>query len=109
MYVMNNPTKWEDYLHLVELAYKNDYENSTRMSPFEVLYGWKCRTPVAWDIPVNRLMLGPDLMMDLEQLVTKVQVNLKEAQDHQKRYADKKIKDKDFQIGDHVYLKVKSK
>ena len=54
-------------------------------------------------------MLGPDLLMDLEHLVTKVQVNLKEAQDCQKIYTDWKRKDKDFQIGDHVYLKVKSK
>ena len=79
------------------------------MSPFEVLYGRKCRTPVTWDSLVDRLMLGHDLLMDIEHLVTKVQVNLKEAQDRQKRYADRKRKDKDFQIGDHVYLKVKSK
>ena len=52
-------------------------------------------------------MLGPDLLKYLKQLVTKVQVNLKEAQDHQKSYVDKKIKDKDYQIGNHVYLKVK--
>ena len=31
------------------------------------------------DIPMDWIMLGPDLLMDLEQLVTKVQVNLKEA------------------------------
>ena len=36
-------------------------------------------------------------------------MNLKEAQDLQKSDADRKRKDKDFQIGDHVYLKVKSK
>ena len=47
--------------------------------------------------------------MDLEQLVTKVQVNLKEEKYHQKCYADQKRKDKDFQISDHVYLKVKAK
>ena len=58
---------------------------------------------------MNQLMLAPDLLMDLEQLVTKVQVNLKEAQDRQKSYADRKRKDKEFQIGDHVYLKVKDK
>ena len=54
-------------------------------------------------------MLGPDLLKDLEQLVTKVQQNLKKAQDLQKSYAVKKKKDKDYQIGDHVYLKVKAK
>ena len=42
-------------------------------------------------------------------MVTKVQVNLKEAQDRQPIYVDRKRKDKEFQIGDHVYLKVKSK
>ena len=54
-------------------------------------------------------MLGPDLIKDLKQLVTKVQVNLKEEQDRQKSYTDQKRKDKDDQIGDHVYLKVKPK
>ena len=71
MYVMNNPTKWEDYLHLAEFAYNNGYQASAKMSPFKVLYGWKCRTPVTWDSPVDQLMLGPDLLLDLEQLVTK--------------------------------------
>ena len=47
--------------------------------------------------------------MDSEQLITKVQVNLKEPQDLQKIYVDKKIKDKYYQIGDHVYLKEKYK
>ena len=54
-------------------------------------------------------MLGPDLLMALEQLVSKVQVNLKEAQDRQKIYADQKRKDKYYQIGNRVYLKVKAK
>ena len=76
MYVMKNPTKWEDYRHLVEFAYNNTYQTSAKMSPFEVLYGRKCRTPMDW------LMLGPDLLKDLEQLVTKVQGKLKESQDH---------------------------
>ena len=39
MYVMKNPTKWEDYLHLAEFTYNNDYRASAKMSPFEVFYG----------------------------------------------------------------------
>ena len=109
MYVMNNPTKWEDYLYLAEFAYHNEYQASAKMSPFEVFYGWKCRTPITWDSLVDWLMLGPYWLKDLEQLVTKVQVNLKEAQYCHKIYADKRRKDKYYQIGDHVYLKVKAK
>ena len=66
MYVNKKPTKWEDYLHLAEFVYNNGYHTSTKMSPFEVLYGWKCRTLVTWDSPGDRLMLGPDFLMDLE-------------------------------------------
>jgi hypothetical protein len=39
MYVMDKPSKWEDYLHLVEFAYNNGYQTSLKMSPFEALYG----------------------------------------------------------------------
>ena len=82
MYVMKNPTKWKDYLYLAEFSYNNGYQTSLKMSPFEVLYGQKCRTLVTWDSPVDRIMLGPDLVKDLEQLVTKIQQGLKESQDH---------------------------
>ena len=69
------------HLHLAEFVYNNGYQTSSKMSPFEVLYGHKCRTLVTWDSLVDWLMLGLDLLMDLEHLVTKVHVNLKEAQD----------------------------
>jgi transposase InsO family protein len=41
MYVMDKPSKSEDYLHLVEFAYNNGYQTSLKMSPFEPLYGRK--------------------------------------------------------------------
>ena len=58
---------------------------------------------------MDRLMLGPKFLKELEYFVTKVQVNLKEAQDRQKSYMDKKRKDKYYQIDDYVYVKVKAK
>ena len=54
-------------------------------------------------------MLGPDLLKDLEQLDTKVQKNIKEAQDHLKSYEDKKTKVKEYDIDKRVYLKLKVK
>jgi hypothetical protein len=41
MYVMDKPSRWEDYLYLVEFAYNNGYHASLKMSPFEALYGRK--------------------------------------------------------------------
>ena len=106
MYVMDRPTKWEDYLHLVEFAYNNGHQASLGMSPYEALYGRRCRTPVTWDNPVNRIVLGPEFLKVMEQEVVKIRQNLKAAQDRQKSYADKHRVNREFSVGDHVYLRV---
>ena len=54
------------------------------MSPYEALYGKRCRTPVTWDNPVNRVVLGPELLKEMEQEVVKIRQNLKAARDRQK-------------------------
>eukprot|EP00253_Pinus_taeda_P015903 PITA_15903 len=108
-YVMQQPTRWEDYLHLVEFAYNNGYHTSTQMSPFEVMYGRKCRTPTSWGGPEDKLSLGPEMLKEMEDMVKKVRVNLKAAQDRQKNFADRKRRFKEFQIGDHVYIRIQAK
>jgi hypothetical protein len=62
MHVMDQPSKWEDYTHLVEFAYNNGYQVSFKMSLFEALYGIKCNTPVSWDNQVDRAIVGPELL-----------------------------------------------
>ena len=89
MYVMDKPTKWEDYLHLVEFVYNNGQQASLGMSPSEALYGTRCRTPMTWDNPMNRVGNGPELLKEMEQEVVKIRQNLKVAQDRQKIYAGK--------------------
>ena len=49
------------------------------MIPYEGLYGRRCRTPVTWDNPVNRVVLGPELLKEMEQEVVKIRQNLKAA------------------------------
>jgi hypothetical protein len=62
MHVMHQPKKCEDYLPLVEFAYNNGYQESLKMSPFEVLYGRSCNTPVSWSNPINKISFGPDML-----------------------------------------------
>ena len=69
MYVMERPTKSKYYLHLEEFAYNNGYQTSTKMSPFEIMYGKKCTIAVSWDSPVDRLVLGPEMLQDMEQII----------------------------------------
>jgi hypothetical protein len=77
MYVMDNPSKWEDYLHLVEFDYNNGYQASLKMSPFEALYGRKYNTPVSWDNPEDRTIVGPYFLQEMEEHMVKIRKNLK--------------------------------
>ena len=71
MYVRDHPKKWEDYLHLVEFAYNNHYQASAKLSPFEILYGRKCNTPISWSNLVDRLILGHDMLKEMELTVNR--------------------------------------
>jgi hypothetical protein len=79
MYVMDRPSRWEEYLYLVEFSYNKHYQASKKVSPFEILYGIKCNTLVSWSNLVNRLMIGLDMLKYMELTVNKVQQNLKVA------------------------------
>lgn len=107
MYVMDQPSKWEEYLHFVKFAYNNIYQASAKMSPFEIMYGRKCSTPISWSNPVDRLMIGPKMLKDMEITMKQVQCNLKISQDRKKSNADINRTPREFVTGDHVFFKVK--
>ena len=109
MYVKDQPGKWEDYLHLAKFAYNNNYHSLAKFSPFEILYGRKCKIPISWNNPVDRLVLGPELLKEMELIVKQMQANLKVAQDRHKSQADLKLTQKEFQVGENVFIKVRPK
>nr|GEX78164.1 hypothetical protein [Tanacetum cinerariifolium] len=41
-------SSWDKHLPLVEFFYNNSYHASIKATPFEALYGRKCRSPVCW-------------------------------------------------------------
>ena len=49
---------------------------------------------------------GPDFIKEAREQVSVIQSHLKAAQNRQKAYADKRRRPLQFEVGDHVYLKV---
>jgi hypothetical protein len=109
MYVMDLPSKWEDYIHLVEFSYNNGYQASLKVSPFEALYGRKCNAPVSWDNPANRVVIGPYVLKEMEEEMLKIRHNLKASRDRKKIYANKNGFFRYFKVGKHIFLQVKEK
>ena len=52
------------------------------------------------------MVFGPDLVTEAEEKVRVIQENLKAAQSRQKSYFDKRRDPLQFEVGDHVYLRV---
>jgi hypothetical protein len=75
----------------------------------EELYGRGCNAPVGWDNPVDRAVVQPDLLMEMEEKMENIKRNLKATHDMKKSYAYKNRVFKYFKVGEHVFLKVKVK
>ena len=58
---------------------------------------------------MDRLVLGPELLNKMEEIVKQVQGNMKVTQDRQRSQVDLKRTPKEFQVGEHVFIKVRPK
>lgn len=104
--VLKYGSDWEKCLPHVEFSYNNSYQASIKMSSFEVLYGRPCNTPLMWSEPSERSFFGLNKIREAEEGVAQVRENLRVVQSRQKIHADKRRRDLEFEVGDHVYLKV---
>jgi hypothetical protein len=71
---------WDKSLSYAEFSYNNIYHASLKMSPFEALYGRKCRTPLYWDQTGERQFFGPKIIQEAEEQVRMILENLRVAQ-----------------------------
>ncbi|KAI3754492.1 hypothetical protein L1987_54276 [Smallanthus sonchifolius] len=97
---------WDTHLPLAEFSYNNSYHTSIKASPFEALYGRKCRSPLCWAEVGEKHLTGPEIVQETTDKIFKIKDRLKAARDRQKSYADNRRKPLEFQIGDRVMLKV---
>ena len=107
--VLDHKGSWEEHLPLVEFAYNNNYQASIQMAPYEALYGRPCRSPLCWTDVRQSSITGPDLIRDTSEKVSLIRQRLLTAQSWQKSYADVRRRTLEFEVRDHVFLKVMPK
>ncbi|GJW98024.1 putative reverse transcriptase domain-containing protein [Tanacetum coccineum] len=97
---------WDRHLPLIEFSYNNSYHTSIKASPFEDLYGRKCRSPVCWAEVGDTQLTGPEIIHETTEKIVQIKQRIQAAHDYQKSYADVRRKPLEFQEGDKVMLKV---
>ena len=107
--VLDHKGSWEEQLPLVEFSYNNSYQASIQMAPYEALYGRPCRSPLCWTEVGESSITGPDLIRDTSEKVNLIRQRFLTAQSRQKSYADVRRRPLEFEVGDHVFLKVMPK
>nr|GEV76427.1 reverse transcriptase domain-containing protein [Tanacetum cinerariifolium] len=97
---------WERHLPLVEFSYNNIYHASIKASPFEALYGRKCKSHICWAEVGDIHLTGPEIIHETTEKIVKILQHLQVARDRQRSYANSRQKPLEFQVGDRVMLKV---
>nr|GEZ21418.1 putative reverse transcriptase domain-containing protein [Tanacetum cinerariifolium] len=64
--VIDFGNSWDRHLPLVEFSYNNSYHASIKATPFEALYGRKCRSLVCWSEVEDSQLTGPELRKPIE-------------------------------------------
>jgi hypothetical protein len=67
---------WNKSLPYAEFSYNNSYQENLKMSPFEMLYGRRCPTPLFWSEARERKVFGPNIRQEAEKQVRMVRENL---------------------------------
>ncbi|GKB02939.1 putative reverse transcriptase domain-containing protein [Tanacetum coccineum] len=103
---LNKALGWDRHLPLVEFSYNNSYHTSIKATPFEALYGRKCRSPICWAEVGDSQLTGPEIIHETTEKIVQIKIRIQVARDRQKSYADVRRKPLEFQVGDKVMLKV---
>ncbi|KAL0440158.1 UNVERIFIED_CONTAM: hypothetical protein Slati_2498800 [Sesamum latifolium] len=100
------PKKWAQWLTLAEFWFITNFHTGLKDTPFQALYGY----------PPHQLTIGPymqnhhsdveELMKERVKVMQLLKENLQHAQQRMKLYADKKRTEREFQVGDEVFLKL---
>ena len=80
------------------------------MTPYEALYGRRCRSPICWYEGGEKKEMGlqTDLFEDTTKAIQNIRQRIETAQSRQKSYADVRQRQLEFEVGDSVFLKVTS-
>ncbi|GJZ38336.1 putative reverse transcriptase domain-containing protein [Tanacetum coccineum] len=60
------------HLPLVEFSYNNSYHTSIKASPFEALYGRKCRSPICWAEVGDSQLTGSEIIHETTEKIVQI-------------------------------------
>jgi len=100
------PKRWSFWLSLAEWWYNSTYHTATKFTPFQALYGFPAPLISEISIPGPSNGDASEFLQQKELMLQQLKANLLHAQLRMKKYADTKRTERQFVVGDMVYLKL---
>uniref|UniRef100_A0A2N9HGX7 Reverse transcriptase n=1 Tax=Fagus sylvatica TaxID=28930 RepID=A0A2N9HGX7_FAGSY len=105
-FAADKPSLWVEWLPLAEYWFNTNYHTSTKLSPFEALYGYSPPRLIEFVPGLTRVAAVEDLLEHRQQVVGLLEHNLVAAQARMKQQADKHRSEREFEVGDWVFLRL---
>lgn len=105
-FVSAHPSKWARWISLCEFCYNTNWHSATGTSPFEIVYG---HAPRHFGLSSSGVIQSGDLqqwLADRQVVLDSVRQHLLRAQQRMKSQADKHRTEREFAMGDAVFLKL---
>jgi len=105
-YAGTKPKSWSTWLPMAEWWYNTNHHSSTGLTPFQAIYGYSPPSLLSY-VPGTSANLAVDTQLqDRNAIINTLKENLQLAQNRMKVYADKNRSEREFEVGDWVYLRL---
>ncbi|GJV67266.1 reverse transcriptase [Tanacetum coccineum] len=100
------PKDWGKWLSLAEWWYNTNYHSVLKTTPYEVLYGQTPPIHIPYVSGESRVDTVDRTLTAREEVIKALTFHLKRSQERMKTQADKHRSEREFAVGDWVYLKL---
>lgn len=100
------PKRWAEWLAWAEYSYNTASHSSSKISPFEALYGLPPPTMLSYVPGTTKVQAVDEYLRNREAILKELRRNLRNAQDRMKSKANRQRREVDFEVGDMVFLKL---
>jgi hypothetical protein len=105
-FVHDTPKQWRRWLPLAEFWYNSSYHSSIDSSPFKALYGCEPNMGAMPVMDEDNLSEAAMMLRDRHAQLQRLKMHLANAQNRMKIQADRLRSEKEYSVGDKVYLKL---